>query len=249
MAGTRRTINHPEPDAAAERAVERFLSRHELRYILIEILIVATGVFIALAVDEFRQAVARRSLVAETRSALRNEILSNRSRVLFKLQLIHDAALTLDQHPENAAQLVSRRANSLIVPFEAEWTFATQNDVLRYLPITERRRLMNAYVINAGYTDIVRDEMNAWTAMAATQGAAASPDEVRERTKDFALWRAYAERLALASCVNLANLQNAIDNDRGGPAPLKLCADFRAQSNPALIYRRLGVSMPVARPT
>lgn len=248
MARTRRTRNQPEPDAAAERAVERFLSRHELRYILIEILIVATGVFIALAVDELRQTFARRSLVAETRSALRNEILSNRSRVLFKLQLIHDAALILDKHPEQAAALVSKRANSLIVPFEAEWTFATQNDVLRYLPGAERQRLMNAYVINAGYTDIVRDEMNAWTQLASSQGAGASPGDARERMKAVALWRAYAERLALASCVNLANLQHAIDDDKGQPAPLRLCAGFRAETDPALIYQKLGVAMPRAEP-
>jgi hypothetical protein len=248
VAGPRRTRHSLEPDRAAEKAVERFLSRHELRYILIEILIVATGVFIALVVDELRQTFARRALIAETRATLRNEIVANRSRVLFKLRLIHDAALILDRHPEQAAQLVSARANSLIVPFEAEWTFATQNDVLRYLPTRERRRLTNAYVINAGYAEMVHDEMNAWTELAGAEGASASPAEAREREKAVALWLAYAQRLALASCVSLFNVQQAIDGKAPRASPLKLCAGYRAESDPAIIYRELGLPVPAGQP-
>jgi len=248
VAGPRKTRHSRESDAAAEKAVERFLSHHELRYILIEILIVATGVFIALAVDELRQTISRRSLIEQTRSALRNEIVSNRSRVLFKLRLVHNAALTLDQHPEQAAQLVSTRANSLIVPFEAEWSFASQNDVLRYLPAAERQRLTSAYVINAGYTDIVREEMNAWTELAGTRGDDASPSEVRERDKALAIWMAYAQRLALASCVSLINLQQALDHDPTYGSPLKICAGYRAETDPTVIYHRLGLPTPAAQP-
>ena len=230
----------------AEKAVERFLSRHELRYILIEILIVATGVFIALAVDELRQTMARRSLIAETRAALRSEAVSNRSRMLLKARLVQEAAIILDRHPEEAAALVRERRNSLIVPFEAAWTFASQNDVLRYLPTDERRRLSDAYVINAGYAELVHDEMTAWTELAGTGGADASPTEVRERDRAVAVWLAYAQREALGSCIGLVYLQRALDARLTGVEPRRVCAAYQAETDPSSIYRKLGVQAPAA---
>lgn len=247
MAGPRRTRRSSGPDQAAEQAVERFLSRHELRYILIEILIVATGVFIALAVDELRQTLSHRQLAAETRAALRDEVISNRSRVLFKLRLVHDAALILEAHPEKAGELVRETKNSQIVPFEAVWTFATQNDVLRYVPADERRRLSGAYIINAGYAEIVHDEMTAWTALAATDGADASRAETNERNKAVAVWLAYAQRVALGSCINLVGLERALNARIPQSASQTICRGYRLEMEPSVIYRALGVPTPAAR--
>ncbi|NUR46181.1 MAG: hypothetical protein HOP91_08525 [Sphingomonas sp.] len=245
MARTRRTA---DSDAAAEKAVERFLSRHELRYILIEVAIVATGVFIALLVDELRQTLARRSLIAQTRSALHAELASNQARIFFKARLIHEAAIALEKHPELAPELVRQRRNSLVVPFEAEWSFASQNGVLRYLPADERRRLTNAYVINAGYAELVHDEMTAWTQLAAVEGPGASSAEARDRAKAVALWMAYAQRLALASCVSTVNLQRAMVARLATVSPGKTCASYQAETDPSLIFQQLGVSTPAAEP-
>jgi hypothetical protein len=244
VARTRRTRTTPKTDATAEKAFERFLSRHELRYVLIEILIVATGVFIALAVDELRQTFAQRSLTTETRSALRSEVIANRARLLLKARLVHDAAIILDRQPERAAELVKARRNSLIVPFEAAWSFASQNDVLRYLPADERRRLTDAYVINAGYAELVHDEMNAWTDLAGTRGADASPQEAREREKAVAVWLAYAQREALGSCIGLVYLQRALDPRLSNTEPRRICGSYQAETDPSVIYRQLGAPVP-----
>lgn len=244
MARTRRT-SAQRSDETAEKAVARFFSRHELRYILIEVLIVATGVFIALLVDELRQTIAHRRLAAETRAALRDEVISNRSRVLFKMRLIHDAALILEAHPDRAAELVRETRNSQIVPFEASWTFATQNDVLRYLPPEERHRLSGAYIINAGYAEIIHDEMTAWTALAAMKGADASPAETQERTKAVAVWLAYAQRVALGSCINLVGLQRALDARVPASASQRICRAYRVEMDPSDIYAQLGAPIPI----
>jgi hypothetical protein len=242
VVGPRRTAK--PADDAAEGAFASFFTRRDLRYVLIEIFIVAAGVFIALAVDEFRQKSAQRSLVGETRSALHSELTSNRSRMLLKLGLLHDAAIILETHPERASELVSDRRNSLIVPFEAAWTFASQNDVLRYLPADERRRLTDAYVINAGYAELVHDEMTAWTQLAATPGADAPVSEARERAKAVAEWLAYAQREALGSCIGLVYLERALDARLAEASPRKLCSGYHAETDPAVIYRQLGTPIP-----
>jgi hypothetical protein len=244
VAAPRRTPNEKDRDATAERAIASFFTRHELRYILIEILIVATGVFIALAVDELRQTLSQRSLTGETRSALRNEVVANRARLLLKARLVHDAAIILGSHPEMAAGLVRARRNSLIVPFEATWTFASDNGVLRYLAPDERRRLTDAYVINAGYAELVRDEMTAWTVLAGTRGADASAAEVREREKDVAIWLAYAQREAFGSCIGLVYLQRALDARLTKVRPRMVCASYTAETDPVVIYRQLGAPVP-----
>ncbi len=76
-----------------------------------ETVIVAVGVFLALAVDEWRERSEERQLAAEARAALRSEILSNREAVLGRLRRTSQLYVLAAAHPDRVSQYVFERRN------------------------------------------------------------------------------------------------------------------------------------------
>ena len=236
--------------AGEQRPAKRaaLLDAAELRYVIVEILIVATGVFVALLVDELRQRADHLNLASETRAALREEALHNRSRLARKLYLLRAAAQDLEREPHRAAELVEARRNDFSRPLDTAWTIARQNDAVRFLDPEERRRVTDAYAAEAVYTDLVGDEMNAWTQLAGTAEANASPDEVRQRDHAIRIWRAYAGRVALASCIAAVRIERQLGSAVPEDAGSRVCPAYQLNSEPSVIYRALGVRPPPLQP-
>ena len=232
----------------ASKPAHRFLDATEIRYILIEIVIVATGVFVALLVDEVRQSSDHRSLAAETRSALHEEAVRNRARMAHKLYILRDAARTLETDPSRAAELVEARRNDVSRPRDTAWTIARQNDALRYLQPDERRRITDTYVAEAVYTELVDQEMNAWTQLAGTAGTDADREEARQRDHAIHVWRAYAGRVALAACIVAVRIEGQLSASISEDAGSQLCRGYPVTGDPAVIYRALRVPPPPLRP-
>ena len=216
---------------------------HELRHILIEILIVATGVFIALLVEELRQSYERRALVNETRSAVRDESELNLSRLARKLVLMHNAAQILAKDPGRAAELVDARMNEEPQPLEAAWSLATQGDALRALPADESRRISSAYTTQAIYISVMHEEMNAWTRLSRFDSRTSPSAVTSERDQAIREWRAYAERVALAGCIEILRIERVLD----ASVPLHaadFCRRYRIERDPSVIFRALRRPLP-----
>lgn len=243
MARTRRSRADQDVTLASRDASRSLLARHELRYILIEILIVATGVFIALLVEELRQRFERRTLVAETRRAVSDEAELNLSRIARKLTLMHNAALILDKDPARAPALVEAQANEEPQPLEAAWTLATQGDVLRALPADESRRISIAYTAQSIFVSVMREEMDAWTRLSRTEGPGASPADTAQRGQAIREWRAYAQRVAVSGCVEIVRVERVLDTN----VPIhagRICLRYRLEQDPAVIFRALKRPLP-----
>jgi hypothetical protein len=234
----------PAPKRSPAKRRSRILHAVDLRYVAVEILIVAVGVFIALLVDEVRQSSAHRSLAAETRAALRDEAAHNRSRVARKLYLLRAAARALEQEPDRAAQLVEARRNDMSRPQDAAWSVAKQTDAIRLLDPDERRRITEAYAAEAVYVELVNDEMNAWTQLAGTAGAGATAEEVRQRDHAIRIWRAYGGRVALAACIAAVRIERQLNAAVPENAGAQVCPAYPVDGDPGVIFRALRVTPP-----
>lgn len=234
-------------DHASDRA-SRVFAPAEVRYILIEIIIVATGVFIALVVDELRQTMERRSLLTQTRAELRAEALLNRSRMARKLYLLRAAAQTLQVQPYRATELVGARRNDISRPFSTAWAMANQTDALRFLEPEERRRITDSYSAQAVYVELTTEEMTAWTRLAGTASRDATPMEARERQRAIQIWRAYAGRVGLAACIAAARIEAQLNPNLPAGAGARVCPMYRLDGDPGAIYRGLKTTVPWLRP-
>lgn len=239
---TRRdTLSGELPHDQAPRA---HFMRHEVRYILIEILIVATGVFLALVVEELRQNFERRTLVSDTRRAVHDEAQLNLSRLARKLTLMHNSALILAKDPARASDLVEAEANEEPQPLEAAWALATQGDVLRSLPDDERRRISLAYTAQAVFISVMHEEMDAWTRLSRTESSDASAAAVRQRQAAIREWRAYAQRTAESGCVEIVRFERVLDARVPLHSAAAICPRYRIEQDPGVIFGALARPLP-----
>ena len=243
----RRTSRRAAGKGQARSRFHRILAPAEARYVVIEILIVATGVFIALVVDELRGTFERGTLLTQTRAELRAEALLNQSRMARKLYLLRDAAQTLHVQPYRAAELAEGRRNDVSRPFSTAWAMANQSDALRFLEPEERRRITDSYSSQAVYVELTTDEMDAWTRLAGTVGSNASTDDARERDRAIRIWRAYARRVALATCIAAVRIEAQLNPKIPTGAGARICPAYRLGGDPSAIYRALGEPTPPLR--
>jgi hypothetical protein len=209
-----------------------------------EIAIVAIGVLLALAVDEARQARENRELADQAISAMRAELVENRSRFIRKLDFLQRAYLVLDSEPSRAGQLVADRRNQQITPSKAAWVMTVETGALRLLPPAERNRFAMVYTSQETYYDIVSQEMAYWGGLAAFDANDRSPESVRDRDRALHLWKAWANRVTLGICISAARIELALHPQLSRERLWGTCRTHRVTQPPADLYRGFGVAMP-----
>jgi hypothetical protein len=208
-----------------------------------EIMIVAVGVMLALAADEWRERSEQRQLADQARAVLRAEILSNREAVLGRLRRTSQLYTLVETHPDRVGQYVFERRNRPLQLTDAAWTMTVQTGAIRWLDPSERTRIAEVY---AGYDrmrEVVSEEMVRWTELAAFSATPPSPETRGDRDRAIRVWQAFAQRAQMAQCVNAGRHERVFGAQFGERELSDFCAKRRAQEDPASIYaewRRLG---------
>ena len=198
------------PAADRKRALRVTLDGRSVRHALFEVVIVAVGVLLALAVDEMREAAQRRELVAETRAALRTELLANRQRLVAKLEALAAIYPLVDADPDQVGRYVRERRNRALVLSDAAWGMAAQTGAVRWLSPEERMAFAEVYASQRWGQELVSNEMTAWSELAAFAPGPAGAEEARRREEATAVWRAWADRAYSSTCVQSARYERAL---------------------------------------
>lgn len=204
----------PQPSAASggsRRSGWRLpVQGSTLKRAAFEIVIVALGVLLALVVDQAREIGQRRELLAQTRSALRAELLFNRSRVVEKLGALSELYPLIEADPQQVGVYVRERRNRPLIPADAAWSMAVQTGAIRWLDPQERIALAQAYSNQQWAQELVTAEMARWFDLAAFTPGPPSEEEARRRAQALAVWRAWADRAFTAVCVQSARYERAL---------------------------------------
>ena len=221
-------------DASEQSApLERQQSEFTFKKALFEISVVTVGVLLALFVDEARQARADRALAEAARTAIRAELDQNRIRLATKLSLLHNAYRNLEREPLTAPRLVDQGANFQITLTDAAWTMAFQTGALRLLQDRERQALAYVYTSHDIYNFLLAEEMNHWTALAASQD-----------DKAVKLWKAYARRVAVGGCISSIRIERFRNPSLQAEPLRRACQRYRLSLPPQQLFRELGYPMP-----
>lgn len=207
---------------------------------LFETAIVAVGVFLALAVDEWREQSEQRELATEARAALRAELLSNREVVLARIRRTSQLYVQAGAYPEQVAQYVFERRNRPLQLTDGAWTMTVETGAIRWLDPTERARIAEVYAGYERMRDVVFQELIRWTELAAFAAPIESPEMRRERDRAIRVWQAFAQRAQMAQCVNAGRHERALGAQIGERELSDFCAKRRPDEDPASIYREWG---------
>ena len=243
----------PTDQKIAEQASRRPSERswHDaLARALFEIMIVAVGVMLALAVDEWREKSEQRQLADEARATLRAEILANRQAVISKMRRVSQLYLLSEAHPDRVGEYVLERRNRTLLLNNSAWTMAVETGALRWLSPEERSNVAEIYAGHQRVGEVVMQEMTTWAELAAFESGPASPEVQDSRDRAIRVWQAFALRLQLAQCVTAGRYERAL----GARIPVEdlignFCAGIGPDEDPAIIYRewkKRGWTSPVA---
>jgi len=222
---------------SGDRGSSSDLTEFGLKKALFEIAIVAIGVLLALGVDEIRELRTERLLADEARVALRTEVDQNRVRLITKLAMLHRSDQVLANDPTLAPTLVQQRSNIQITLVNAAWTLALQTGALRLLEPAERQSFASIYTSQEVYNQLLTEEMNRWTALAAPTGDASA----------VTVWRAYALRVALGDCIVSIRIERFRNPRLPSSRLQRACEAYRPSVPPETLYRAFGVPMPNTR--
>jgi hypothetical protein len=216
---------------------------------LFEILIVAVGVMLALAVDEWRERSEQRQLADQARAALRTEILSNREAVLSRLRRTADLYVQTAAHPDQIGRFVSERRNRTLFVNDAAWTMAVETGAIRWLAPDERTNIAEIYAGQQRARDVVIEEMKTWTELGGFPSTPATAEANASRQRTLSVWQAWAHRTQFAMCVNAGRYERALGANVPEEDLVEYCAGRAPDEDPASIYRewrRLGWVSPIA---
>jgi hypothetical protein len=234
-------VSHVEPtdhDAAAPSAPAK--SRHwdeVLGRALFEILIVAVGVLLALAVDEWREKAGQRELADEARSTLRAEILSNREAVISRLRRVAQLYAMTEASPERVGDFVFERRNMALLLNDSAWVMAVETGALRWLTPAERARIAEIYAGHQRMRDVVAQEMANWAELAAFPVGDLPPAMDHERQRAVRVWQAYAQRAQLAQCASIGRYERALGANVSDSALVEFCRATPPTQDPSVFYR------------
>lgn len=213
------------------------LWNHGVGTALFEIMIVAVGVMLALAVDEWREKSEQRQLAVEARATLRAEILTNREAVFSRLRRIAQLYVLADAHPDRVGDYVFERRNMALRINDAAWTMAIETGALRWLSAEERASIASIYAGHQRMRDVVDQEMSVWAELAAFQSEADSPEMARERNRAIRVWQAFAQRTQLAQCASIGRYERALGAKISDEALIEFCRTWPPTEDPANLYR------------
>ena len=202
-----------------------------------EIAIVAVGVMLALAVDEWRERSEQKDLADEARAALRAEILSNHEAVLSRLRRTAQLYIEIAAHPDQAGKYISERRNRTLFVNNAAWTMAVETGAVRWLTPAERTNFAEIYAGQQRTRDLVSEEMNKWTELGGFPAAPATADVEASRNRALRIWQAWTQRAQFALCVNAGRYERALGADVPEAGLVEFCAGQRPEEDPASIYR------------
>ena len=201
---------------------------------LFETAIVAVGVFLALAVDEWREQSQQRELADEARAALRVELLANRESLIERFRTTAAILAAAAQHPARVGQFVFERRNRPLLVNDAAWTMTVETGAIRWLEPEERAIVARVYAAHERMREVVANELVRWTELAGF--AEGSPEETHERNRAIRIWQAYAQRTQFALCMNLARHEQALGASIPDLALTAYCVRFPATRPPSALY-------------
>lgn len=228
--------------AAGERSTISFDRRKwwvTLQRALFEILIVAIGVLLALAVDEWREHRQQRQVADAARAAFRAEVLANRDRVILRLRRVAQLYRLVSAHPDEAGRFVFERRSRPLLLYDAAWTSAVQTGALRWLAPAERTMLAELYTAQSHTRELATQEITSWTELAAVDPKAMSAEDASDRSRRVRVWLAYAQRVQFSQCVNAGRYERVLGARVRVEQLIEFCSSQPADEDPALIYRRL----------
>lgn len=202
---------------------------------LFETAIVAVGVFLALAVDEWRERSQQRELADEARSALHTELLSNRESLIERFRTTTAILAASAQHPSRVSQLVFERRNRPLLVNDAAWTMTVETGAIRWLRPEERAIMARVYAGHERMREVVANELVRWTELGGF-AQERSPEELRERDRAIRIWQAYAQRTQFAICMNLGRHEQALGASIPDPDLTQYCVSFPATRPPNGLY-------------
>ena len=204
---------------------------------LFEILIVAIGVMLALAVDEWREKAQQRQLADEARATLREETLDNRDAVIRRMRRTAELFLLAQRNPDRIGDYVFERRNMHLLIRESAWVMAIETGALRWLSAAERASIAGIYAGHQRMRDIVNQEMLNWAELAAFQGPAFSRQVEQDRDRAIRVWLALAQRAQLAQCATVGRYEQALGAKVPDVALVEFCRRRPAWEDPADLYR------------
>ena len=202
---------------------------------LFEIMIVAVGVLLALAVDEWRDEAAQKQLADEARTTLREEIRSNRDAVFVRMRRLAQLYALSNAHPDRIGDYVFERRNMALLINDSAWTMAIETGALRWLTAKERASVAAIYAGQTRMRDVVNQEMTSWAQLAAFRpDGTAQPDAARDRA--LRIWQAFAQRAQLAQCSSAGRYERALGANIPDAELVEFCRLRRTEEDPAVLY-------------
>ena len=212
--------------------------RQTARHGLFEVVIVAIGVFLGLAVSQWQSDVQKRQMAAEARAALRAEMIANRASVFRRARTIAKLYSDVSAHPDQVSNYVFQNRNRTLVFADSAWTLAVDSGALSWLTPAERTNITGVYAAQRNARELAVEEMSKWAQLAAFAGTDATTEDIRDRSRAVRVWQAYAQRVQFAHCVMAARYEQAL----GATIPRvqdlgEFCAARRPDVDPSSTYR------------
>jgi type II secretory pathway pseudopilin PulG len=202
-----------------------------------EVVIVAIGVFLGLAVNDWQGNVQRRQLASEARSALRSEIVANRDLVFTRLRITAKLYALVSAHPDQAGRYVFERRNQPLLLSDTAWRLALDSGAARWLAPKERASITGVYAEQDHIGDLAKEEMSRWTELAAFAGLTTSQEAGDARDRAVRVWLAYAQRVQLGECIQLGRYERALGSTAELARFFDFCVRRDPDEDPSILYR------------
>jgi hypothetical protein len=226
-----------------------------IRHVVIEVLIVAIGVLLALGIDQWRQHLGRLSQAAETRRLLHNEMQRNLELVERGMRGISELYAMIESQPDMAPSIADGGGRGAPILFDAAFEVAMQTGAFAYLETAEQQMISEAYRSQKNQQENAQDSgaggywRELWELALFATDVPSSAEELRDQTRQLRRWQRAAGSMFVAQCRLMVRYRRAL----GVPAPAEgsnYCreADPATTDVEALIAGRGSGGAPVASP-
>lgn len=208
-----------------------------LRHGTFEAVIVAIGVFLGLAVNDWQGNVQRRQLASEARSALHSEIVANRNLVFARLRLTAKLYALVSAHPEQVGRYVFERRNQPLLLSNTAWLIALDSGAARWLTPKERTSITGVYAEQDHIGELAKEEISRWTELAAFAGPIRNAGDADAEQRAVRVWLAYAQRVQLGECIQAGRYERVLGSTADLASFFNFCVGRRPDEDPGILYR------------
>jgi len=199
-------------------------------------MIVAVGVMLALAVEEWRDESQQKQLADHARATLHAEILANREAVFKRHRRVAELYALVAANPERVGEFVFDRRNRALLLNDSAWIMAVETGALRWLSNAERASVAEIYASHQRLRDVTGQEMTKWSELAAFDPGSNSPQTTADRNRAIRIWQAYALRVQLSNCATAGRYEQALGADLPHARLVEFCAGRRPDERPETLY-------------